>query len=328
MSVKCLWFIDGSSRNEGGVFGALASFARQAPASPVISGDPYQGQELTSTANGEWLINGVPTGVVGDTFTVPDYALLGDEITQAGSNVLTVIRVPDSIGIRIDTEQPGSASNTMIIPAWNAGSYAARIYWGDGAWDDVTTYNAAELTHTYPEPGQYDIQISGTFRGLNFNNGGDRQKLLRIDQWGDTGQAPNQNLAFYGCVNLTTLPDDMTLANLTGGQAMFFNTSITTLPPDMTLPNLGNGIAMFYNTSITTLPDGMTLPNLASGASMFDGASITTARYSQLLIDLSAHNPNNNVVFHGGNSKYNEAGAIARAALIGRGWTITDGGPE
>lgn len=378
MSVKCLWFIDGSSRNEGGAFGALASFARQAPASPVISGNPYQGQVLSSTANGEWLINGVPTGVVGDTFTVPETVLMGDEITQAGSNVLTVIRIPLALGIKVDTELTGvTGSDGFRLPARNDTGYDCRVYWGDGTYSDIDAYNHPDLEHTYPTEGIYDIQISGTFRGFFFNNAGDKDKLLRIDQWGETGQATVQDYAFYGCVNLTTLPDDMTLLNLTdgsfmfvntsittlpdgmtlpsltngfamfwgcvnlttlpdgmtlpsltNGQSMFNNTSITTLPDDMTLPSLTNGNFMFVNTTITTLPDDMTLPALNNGQDMFYGTTITTTRYSQLLIDLAEHNPNSNVTFHGGNSKYNPAGAIARSALVARGWTITDGGPE
>lgn len=274
------------------------------PVPPVLSGDAYQGQDLTSTSSGEWLINGSPTGVVSDTFTVPESVLMGDEISQAGSNVLTVMRIPLAIGINVNTELAGvTSSDGFRIPARNDTGYDCRVYWGDGTYSDINAYNHPDLEHTYEDGGVYDIQISGTFRGFYFNNGGDKDKILRIDQWGDTGQATIQTYAFRGCVNLTTLPDDMTLSNLTDGNFMFFGTSITTLPDDMTLPNLINGANMFANTSITT------------------------TRYSQLLIDMDATNPNSNVSFHGGNAKYNEAGAIARAALIGRGWTITDGGP-
>ena len=70
----------------------------------------------------------------------------------------------------------------------------------------------------------------------------------------------------------------------------------------------------------------MTLSSLINGSNMFNGNTINTTRYSQLLIDLENLNPNNNVTFHGGNSKYNASGEIARDALIVRVWSITDGG--
>jgi hypothetical protein len=85
---------------------------------------------------------------------------------------------------------------------------------------------------------------------------------------------------------------------------------------------------MFLSNNLTSLPTGMGLSLLTNGSFMFIGNTINTARYSQLLIDLEAGNPNNNVAFHGGNSQYNAAGQTARNALIARGWTITDGGLE
>ena len=40
---------------------------------------------------------------------------------------------------------------------------------------------------------------------------------------------------------------------------------------------------------------------------------------------MEANNPNNNVIFHGGNSLLNAGGLTAKATLVARGWIITDG---
>jgi len=129
--------------------------------------------------------------------------------------------------------------------------------------------------------------------------------------------------------DLTSLPTNMNLPLLTNGGAMFQNNNnLTSLPVGMDLPLLTNGRDMFRDNNLTSLPVGMELPNLADGTRMFQGNTINTERYSQLLIDLEANNNNNNVNFHGGSSKYNAQGEIARNALIARGWTITDGGLE
>lgn len=128
--------------------------------------------------------------------------------------------------------------------------------------------------------------------------------------------------------DFTSLPSGMILNNLTQGSYMFTDVPITTLPSGMTLASLLTGGRMFRNNSLTDLPSGITLANLTDGTNMFEGNTINTTRYSQLLIDMNANNSNNNVPFHGGNSKYNSAGETARNALIARGWTITDGGLE
>lgn len=137
----------------------------------------------------------------------------------------------------------------------------------------------------------------------------------------------NGNNMFY--INqLTSLPDGMTLSSLTSGGGMFWGNQLTSLPDGMTLSSLTNGNSMFRQNQLTSLPDGMTLSSLTSGFQMFLGNTINTERYSQLLIDMEASNPNNNVTFHGGNSKYNSSAVTARANLVARGWTITDGGLE
>lgn len=63
-------------------------------------------------------------------------------------------------------------------------------------------------------------------------------------------------------------------------------------------------------------------------ASMFWASALSTANYDALLIGWEAQAVQNNVAFHGGNSKYSaDAAATARQALIDdHFWTIQDGG--
>jgi hypothetical protein len=64
------------------------------------------------------------------------------------------------------------------------------------------------------------------------------------------------------------------------------------------------------------------------GTNCFLNVTLPTQTWSSILTSISATNTNLNVTFHGGNSKRNAAGTTAYAHLTGRGWTITDGGPE
>lgn len=274
----------------------------------------------------------------------------------------------------IDTLNAGTPVG-FTIPIAAGGGYLYDVDWGDGI---TTTNHTGSATHTYAVDGVYQVQISGTFPRLFFNNGGDKLKVIDILNWGQTGFSTTQTSAFFGLSNLTEiptasdawynsiinglsmfrnanltylpsnmtldslidgsrmfqlndftlLPSGMILGNLTDGSYMFYLTNLQELPSTLTLASLTNGYGMFRSLSLTDLPTGITLANLTDGTQMFEGNTINTTRYSQLLIDMNANNSNNNVIFHGGNSKYNAAGETARNALIARGWTITDGGLE
>ena len=130
--------------------------------------------------------------------------------------------------------------------------------------------------------------------------------------------------------SLTSLPSGMELPLLTSGYAMFHSNSLTSLPSGMALPLLENGSNMFRENPLTSLPSGMALPLLDDGSSMFHSNTINTTDYSNLLIAMEAANSNTGVNFHGGSSKYNAAGEVARNALLARDpvWVITDSGLE
>ena len=134
---------------------------------------------------------------------------------------------------------------------------------------------------------------------------------------------------FGTCNSLQYLPSTLTLSSATNGNQSFIqNYGLTHLPDGMTLNNLQNGFRMFRQSALVDLPEGMKLSSLTNGTQMFLSCVIDTDRYSQLLIDMESTNPNSNVIFGGGDSKYNAAGEVARNLLIARGWTITDGGLE
>ena len=133
---------------------------------------------------------------------------------------------------------------------------------------------------------------------------------------------------FFGC-SLTSLPSGMNLNNLVTSYSFFRHNNLTSIPDNMRLDNLSIAVNMFDRNSLTSLPSGMNLSNLTNGREMFFNVTINTTRYSELLVDMEDLNSNNNVDFHGGNSKYNTDGETARNLLTGsQNWNITDGGLE
>ena len=116
-----------------------------------------------------------------------------------------------------DTENTGtSASNQITIPGTGAG-YSYSIYWeslsSSTATGTIATSTSASQTITFPEPGEYKVAIKGTYPRIYFNNGGDKLKILTVEQWGNIAWT-SMNSAFYGCANLTVPATDA--PNLSG----------------------------------------------------------------------------------------------------------------
>ncbi|MCA9357042.1 DUF285 domain-containing protein [Candidatus Nomurabacteria bacterium] len=110
-----------------------------------------------------------------------------------------------------NTENSGtSANNQITIPGTGAG-YNYEIYWENlasstmnGTTSVITT---SSHTLTFPEPGIYEVQASGTFPQIYFNNVGDKDKILTVEQWGDIAWV-SMRFAFRGCSNLRVLATD------------------------------------------------------------------------------------------------------------------------
>jgi len=122
----------------------------------------------------------------------------------------------------IDTENTssGSSLNTQfMMPLVSSGSYNATVNWGDGSSDTITSYNQQEVTHTYSSAGQYEISIEGTLQGWQFNNAGDRLKMLDIKQYGVLDLSTSA--AFYGCTNLDASATDVPTISSTSFGNMF-----------------------------------------------------------------------------------------------------------
>lgn len=97
------------------------------------------------------------------------------------------------------TDIPSTSNDNQItIPTTGTG-YNYDIDWGDGSSDTGVTGN---ITHIYSVPDTYTVSITGDFPRIYFNNLGDKEKLIAINQWGNISWS-SMNKAFSGCINLT-----------------------------------------------------------------------------------------------------------------------------
>lgn len=127
-------------------------------------------------------------------------------------------------------EVESGADNKFTIPT-TGGGYNYSVKTSDG---QTFTGVTGSLTITFPSPNtRYDVEITGDFPRIYFNNGSERLKIKDIKQWGDVVWF-NFRSAFYGCNNLACTATD--------------------------IPKFNNGIDLgysFYQTSIN--PDNIAL---------------------------------------------------------------------
>ena len=124
--------------------------------------------------------------------------IFGRRAVASGDNRFTLQVKSDNAGT--------SATNQFTIPAY-LGAYNYDIETSDG-------YTATGLTgtHTITFPtgiGTHIVYISGDFPHIYFNNGGDKLKVLDIQNFGIYGiGSTNQQGAFSGCSNMVISATD------------------------------------------------------------------------------------------------------------------------
>jgi len=117
----------------------------------------------------------------------------------------------------------GTVTNTSSIALPLYGTQAITASWGDGTESYISQSTQVDRTHSYAEPGIYTVSITGQGQGFQFNNGGDRAKLMDIVQWGSISGSTTSG--FYGCTNLVGTAADPHVLQTTSLSGYFINAS-------------------------------------------------------------------------------------------------------
>ena len=116
-------------------------------------------------------------------------------------------------------------NETFSLPFRDTFVYDSYVQWGDNSFDRITVFNQVEGTHNYSTPGDYTIKIYGTAEAWYFNSGGDKDKMISVNQLGELGWTNFEN-AFHGCNNLATFTAGATdTSSVTNMKSMFSETS-------------------------------------------------------------------------------------------------------
>ncbi len=134
---------------------------------------------------------------------------------------------------KTDNLSTGSSTATQVkLPLVSTGTYNMTVDWGDGNTSLITVWNQATVTHNYSIAGTYTITIKGRCDGWQFNNTGDRLKILTITEWGVLRINSTNVAHFLGCANLTlgTVKDIIDLSLCTNISQIFEGcTALTTI---------------------------------------------------------------------------------------------------
>ncbi|OUS00002.1 hypothetical protein A9Q81_10885 [Gammaproteobacteria bacterium 42_54_T18] len=227
----------------------------------AIQGRDYT-DPVTATDNVDGAVAVTITGEI-DTSTLGNYEVTYTA-TDAAGNQATVTR---NITVREalpfittwKTDNYGASEDNQTTISTTTSNQNYTVDWGDGSQDAGV---AGEITHTYASAGIYTVSISGVFKNIAFATPfgpeTDSQKLLTIEQWGDTQWSTMQS-AFRGAINLVLNASDVPdLSNVTDMSDMFFNAI-----------NFNGDISGWDVTSVTDM------------SSMFGGASVFNSDISQ-----------------------------------------------
>jgi len=169
-----------------------------------------------------------------------------------------------------NTSAGSSASNQVKLPLTSAGTYNFDVDWGDGNTDTITSWNQAEVTHTYAVAGTYTIickpNAPGHLRGFRFAQSGDRLKFLDVIQFGGLQLVNNQGQTFFGCAYFTgaSITDVLDTVGVTSMSRMFQGC------------NSYNAAVNFDTSSVTTMFNMFRVANTFNQPINFNTSSVIT----------------------------------------------------
>ena len=165
------------------------------------------------------------------------------------------------------TIQTGGANTQFELPLTSPSGKQPNITvnWGDGSGTTtITASNSSGRFHTYSSAGTYQIIINGYLPGFNVNNNSTYKNLYRsVDDW---GVVDFEQLDFYGCTYLTSIPNNSGTATLNEGlntvrrfDSTFRQTGITSIPSGLFdyASNAQSFIDTFVFIGITSIPSGL-----------------------------------------------------------------------
>jgi hypothetical protein len=232
--------------------------------------------------------------------SIYDKSNAGETLLKSDSNI-------DAFTIEVKTDNAGTSNDNQFQFTGAVGDYDVVAKQND---TQVATFNdlSGAETITLPSSGVYDLEVTpkevNPFNRIRFDDGGDKDKMLDIKQWGEVAWSSFYD-AFFGCENmLVTATDVPNLSSVTDMSSMFYNA--TSANPDTS---------------------NWDISNIANMGRMLENSNLSEENLTACYENWSQLNLQQNVSFSAGTTKYNASGQAGRDILVNTyNWIIEDGG--
>ncbi len=231
--------------------------------------------------------------------------------------------------------------------------YAESIHLDVGGWDTskVTDMGSMfeETATANPDVSGWDVSNVTNMEDMFYEadvanpdvSGWDVSNVTDMNYMFDGADVANPDVSLWNVSNVTDMGFMFSRTDVANPDVSGWDTSnVINMESMFTLAGVANPDVSAWDTSKVTdmssmfkqtpmaQPD-MTQWNFLSVTrmdNMFEGLTLPTAIYSSLLNQIHTTSQQNDISFHGGNSKYNSSAIDARSALIDRRWSISDDG--
>jgi len=225
--------------------------------------------------------------------------------SNAGETLLKSDLNIDAFIIEVKTDNAGTSNDNQFQFTGAEGDYDVVAKQND---TQVSTFNdlSNQETITLPSSGIYDLEVfpkaSNGFNKIDFNNKGDRKKVINLKQWGNIVWSDFQ---FRGCFN------------------MYYNATDS--------PNLTQviGLSFAFNNCVNANIDARNwdVSGLSALNGAFDNTGMSTENLTAIYDNWSQLLLQQNVDVDFGDTQYFGSGQAGKDTMVNTyNWIITDGG--
>ena len=233
---------------------------------------------LINLADNNTSVSGVTLGATGIQYS-SYYAKIAQD-TLEDDRGWTITDGGDATSPFLSTWRVLADGETITLPLVSGYNYNFTVNWGDGNLSEITAHDDADKTHTYTTAADYNLVIDGLLEAWSFNDTGDKDKILSVEDFGDLGY---KNLfgAFQGCANLAAFEGGIT-SDVTNMRSMFHDaTNATPSLSNWNVSKVTNMTDMFNGaTSANPNVSGWNVSKVTYMNGMFLGATNATPSLS------------------------------------------------
>ena len=245
------------------------TFTYQIALGDLASDLNYTNEKALSLNGGS--INSTDTGVTAELDLPTGSLSLGGKY-----DISLVLNEEDFVSLwnTSSTTQESTNNKTIKLPLEEDGEYDFLISWDPGIIQKVTSHDSENATHTYQESGVKRIAVSGKIKGFTFNGSGDRNKLIKIDNWGSLNLG-NNGAYFKGSENLESISGTPNLSKTINLSEMFYGaTSFNHNISAWNVSNITSMRSMFENSGFNQPLNSWNTSSVVNMRSMFKNASM------------------------------------------------------